>query len=246
VNRVVFVIGAIVTALSIVFVGGGAEAKLNDANVSDDMLRTMALRQSDLGAEYASLERNEDANFETNAYLIEHTEGAGDKQRVAASIEKSGRINGHSQNFLSFDALFNAKGAVMVCTGADLYKDAAGAAFMLKDYREINKKEAYKPSDKGSLQAYNDFDVSVGEDSWGVTMRVLVPAKEWGTKSDIEVTSTQRLWRSGEDACWAALSLSVPTRRTCAKRRLLSPNNSTGASRAWSRATCRSSRRRRA
>jgi hypothetical protein len=192
VNRVVFAIGAMVTVLSIAFVGSGASTV--DANVSDDMLRTMPLQKTTLGAEYAAFDYNEDAGFATNAHLIEDSDDAAEER---LSIERSGRINGYSENYVSYDGIFSATGAVMICTGADLYAKSGGASVRLKDYLDQYKKEASDKSEDYSLQSYKSFDTSVGDESWGMTVSMLVIGAKSELGKDLELTSTSVAFRRG-------------------------------------------------
>jgi hypothetical protein len=159
--------GLVVCALALAGCAFGDEGSSQE--ITREELAIMVLPRADLGAEFAAFEVDEDSGPGNARRLAENTM---DPDDTPASVKRAGWAAGYDLSYSTPKRLAVAgrRGAVSAGTSADLFATETDArSFILGEIRQFDRFEGKTREGVKILRA-DEFDVTVGDESWGVEL----------------------------------------------------------------------------
>jgi hypothetical protein len=136
--------------------------------ITRDELAIMVLPQGDLGAEFAAFEVDEDSGPGNARRLAENSM---DPDDTAASVKRAGWTAGYDLSYSAPKRLAAEGGAALSAgTSADLFATETNArSFIVGEIRQFHRFEG-KTHEGVKILRVDEFDVTVGDESWGVEL----------------------------------------------------------------------------
>jgi hypothetical protein len=142
------------------------------AVVTQNDLARMVVPQKDLGADVAALKLDAEHSGEVSAQ--EAAENTTNPKDSARSLRRAGWVSGFELNYSdpSRRALAKRSGLILTGTTVDLFEtDSAARELLVKEVADM-KRFAGKRLDGVKLEKVRTFDVSVGDEAWGLVYTI--------------------------------------------------------------------------
>jgi hypothetical protein len=159
--------GLLLCALALAGCGFGKEGSPDE--ITRDELAIMVLPQGELGAEFAAFEVDDDSGPGSARRLAENTM---DPDDTPASLKRDGWTAGYDLTYSTTKRMTTEGGrsAVSAGTSADLFATETDArSFILEQIRQFERFEG-KTHEGVKLLRADEFDVTVGDEGWGVEL----------------------------------------------------------------------------
>jgi len=159
--------GLLVCALALAGCAFGDEGGSEEIN--RDELAIMVLPRGELGSEFAAFEVDDDSGPGSARRLADNTM---DPDDTPASLKRAGWTTGYDLTYSTKKRLAGEgrRSAVSAGTSADLFATETDArSFILGEIRQFERFEG-KTHEGVKLLRTDEFDVAVGDESWGVEL----------------------------------------------------------------------------
>jgi hypothetical protein len=156
-------------ACALVLAGCALGKEGGPQEITPEQLAVMVLPREALGAEYATFAADDDSGPGTAKDMAE---GTFDPDDTAAAVKQSGWTRGYDLSYSTQKRLAaeGRPGAVSAGTSADLFATETDArSFILAEIRQFRRFEGKNRKGVKILRA-DEFDVIVGDESWGVEL----------------------------------------------------------------------------
>jgi hypothetical protein len=165
---------------------GGGESEDTTVVIGDAELVAMAegLTNSAFGDAYANMVRHEDSGLQTQQAFIEESNDPADE---AKDVERFGYVASANYSYLDTDSL-GAGGPLIAEVGVVLFETEEGATGFLRDDLEEGKAAYTGTTELGVVQSFETFQPKVGEEDYGVFIRVWATEDTFGFDSDLTLT----------------------------------------------------------
>jgi hypothetical protein len=136
--------------------------------ITRDELAIMVLPQGDLGAEFTAFEVDEDSGPGSARGMADNSM---DPDDTPASVKRAGWTAGYDLSYSAPKKLVvEGSAAISAGTSADLFAtETAARSFIVEEIRQFHRFEG-KTREGVKIVRVDEFDVSVGDESWGVEM----------------------------------------------------------------------------
>jgi hypothetical protein len=148
--------------------GGGAKTDDTAREISNEELAKMVLALEDFGGAYSGFQADEDNGFEA---LEQRAEGDFDSEGETQDLQEFGWVAAYGADFTDSEAIRDRAGAYTIGSDMDLFEDAGKATAYFADTVSELPEMAGETSDGFTVSAVDTFDVDVGDEAVGASIK---------------------------------------------------------------------------
>lgn len=148
--------------------GGGAKTDDTARDIPNEELAKMVLALEDFGGAYSGFQADDDNGFEA---LEQRAEDDFDPEGETQDLQEFGWVAAYGADFTDSEAIQDRAGAYTIGSDVDLFEDAEKAGAYFADTVSELSEMVGETSDGFTVSAVDTFDVDVGDEAVGASIK---------------------------------------------------------------------------